>query len=34
MDYGSRHLLCKDCFQGLIQDLRQVAKACGTVSDG
>lgn len=29
-----QHLLCKDCFQGLTQELWQVAKAHGTVSDG
>ncbi|KAM9659632.1 tripartite motif-containing protein 66 [Trichechus inunguis] len=28
-----QHLLCKDCFQGLIQKLGQVAKAQGAVSD-
>uniref|UniRef100_A0A7N5P3A6 Tripartite motif-containing protein 66 n=1 Tax=Ailuropoda melanoleuca TaxID=9646 RepID=A0A7N5P3A6_AILME len=37
-DVGARflpcqHLLCKDCFQGLIQELRQVAKVLGTVPD-
>lgn len=29
-----QHLCCKDYFQGLIQELGQVAKAHGTVSDG
>ncbi|XP_042638769.1 tripartite motif-containing protein 66 [Orycteropus afer afer] len=28
-----QHLLCKDCFQGLIQELGQVTKAQGAVSD-
>ncbi|XP_048216524.1 tripartite motif-containing protein 66 isoform X2 [Perognathus longimembris pacificus] len=28
-----QHLLCKDCFHGLIQDLGHVAKAPGTVLD-
>lgn len=28
------HLLCKDCFQCLIQELGQVTKAHGTVPDG
>lgn len=29
-----QHLLCKDCFQGLIQELGQIAKAHETVADG
>ena len=29
-----QHLLCKDCFQGLMQELGQVAKAHGTDPDG
>lgn len=29
-----QHLLCKDCFQGLIQELGQVAGLRGTVPDG
>lgn len=38
-DMGARflpcqHLLCKGCFQGLIQELRQVAKVLGSVPDG
>nr|XP_054294395.1 tripartite motif-containing protein 66 isoform X5 [Pongo pygmaeus] len=28
-----QHLLCKDCFQGLIQELGQIAKAHETVAD-
>nr|KAF6439372.1 tripartite motif containing 66 [Molossus molossus] len=28
-----QHLLCKDCFQGLIQELGQIAKAHGIVPD-
>lgn len=29
-----QHSLCKDCFQGLVQELTQVAKVLGTVPDG
>ncbi|XP_047374195.1 tripartite motif-containing protein 66 isoform X4 [Sciurus carolinensis] len=28
-----QHLFCKDCFQGLMQELGHIARACGTVTD-